>query len=362
MLLSPTCSGMNSTQPRSPQVCIRGAKCAPETHTNRQRWGWECGGAEWSDLGRGRAPWTLCYFHGRWVPLLGPCPLPYNHQRCPAPQAHPESDAGGGGASPAQRSVPTRVPTTQVDATAHVWGPERGAREVGTRAGVLASRVRPEVETKTRSRHPPLYEAGRKGVGGRGQPRTLYGSGEGRAERQGGRANKGGRLCLGTKGSPSHNDCAAAVGDDRRRDPSRSRKKGPSPVPPSPGRVGGVSDPEIHQRKGFPPRDTPHPTGRQTRRDWGLRTTPKVSKATRCRLDWERAGCWRRPAPPGSLGRAPGVQLVSGLTWEQLRSSQPTPTLRGTQKSATLREAQPQPTLPGPTDGRKLGPQKRSWA
>ena len=96
MLQSPTCSGMNSTQPRSPRVCIRGAKCTPETHTNRQRWGWECGGAEWSDLGRGRAPWTLCYFHGRWVPLLGPCPLPYNHQRCPAPQAHPESDAGVG--------------------------------------------------------------------------------------------------------------------------------------------------------------------------------------------------------------------------------------------------------------------------
>lgn len=56
MLLSPTCSGMNSTQPRSPQVCIRGAKCTPETHTDRQRWGWECGGTDWSDLGRGRAP------------------------------------------------------------------------------------------------------------------------------------------------------------------------------------------------------------------------------------------------------------------------------------------------------------------
>ena len=135
---------------------------------------------------------------------------------------------------------------------------------MGTRAGVLASRVRPEVETETCSRHPPLYEAGRKGVGGRGQPRTLSGSGEGRAEK-GGWQTRGGRLCLGTKGSPSHNDCAAAVGDDRRGDCSRSRKKGPSPVPPSPGRVGGVSNPEIHQRNGFPPRDTPHPTGRQTR-------------------------------------------------------------------------------------------------
>ena len=41
-------------------------------------------------------------------------------------------------------------------------------------------------------------------------------------------ANKGGRLCLGTKGSPSHNDCAAAVGDHRRGDPSRSRKKDPA--------------------------------------------------------------------------------------------------------------------------------------
>lgn len=159
------------------------------------------------------------------------------------------------------------------------WDPELGAREVGTQAGVLASRVRPEVERNSQQTTPSTRPAG-SGWGAEGSRPHSQGQVRGE-QRERGVANKGGRLCLGTKGSPSHNDCAAAVGDDRRGDPSRSRKKGPSPAPPSPGRVGGVSDPEIHQRNGFPPRDTPHPTGRQTRRDWGLRTTPKVSKATR---------------------------------------------------------------------------------
>lgn len=145
-------------------------------------------------------------------------------------------------------------------------------------------------------------------------------------------------MCLGTKGSPSHNDCAAAVRDGR-GEPSRrkSRKKAPRPALPPPGRVGGVSDPEIYQRNGLPPKDTPQPCKANPNPErlgaggGGPQDHPhglQGNKMTPGSGGWRReagGGRWRPPAP-GSLGRAPWAHLeVPGSPWEQLSSSHPTP-------------------------------------
>lgn len=65
---------------------------------------------------------------------------------------------------------------------------------------------------------------------------------------------------------------------------------------------------------------------------------------------------WRSPAaPPGSLGRAPGVQLVfPGSPGNSCVLPSPSPPSEGREKALPCgREAQPHPTLPGPEDGRK---------
>lgn len=82
----------------------------------------------------------------------------------------------------------------------HTCGTLGGAREVGTRAGVLASRVRPEVETKTRSRHPnSMRPAGRGGGAEEAAPHSM--GQVRRAERQGGRQTRGAD-CVWEQGIP----------------------------------------------------------------------------------------------------------------------------------------------------------------
>ena len=139
------------------------------------------------------------------------------------------------------------------------------------------------------------------------------------------------------------------------------KQKDPSPAPPSPGRVGGVSDPEIHQRNGFPPRDTPHPRKANPAR-LGAQDHPQGLQGNKMTPGLGESSCWRSPAaPPGSLGRAPGVQLVfPGSPGNSCVLPRPPPPSEGREKALLFgREAQPHPTLPGPEDGRKLGPKAR---
>ena len=132
VLLSPACSGVDSTQPPSPYVpvCIRGAERHPGNPPDRQQWGWGAPQAEAGPLGAERplAPDPLVFPQ----PVDSPRPVPYNHQRRPAPQAHPELDPGEG-ASPTGHPLPQTPADAQQDARG--WDPELGAGGGGRLGG-----------------------------------------------------------------------------------------------------------------------------------------------------------------------------------------------------------------------------------
>lgn len=105
----------------------------------------------------------------------------------------------------------------------------------------LASRVRPEVEAGVGP--PPRPPRAPHHSGGSG-----LGEGASGSQRQA-------RLCLGTKGSPSHSDCAAVEKIGEGRTFQKEERRGNPRRPSHPLlEVGSVNGPDVRQRKGSPQR------------------------------------------------------------------------------------------------------------
>ena len=218
-------------------------------------------------------PRTPCYFHGWWVPpswahapSLTIISVAQHHR-------HTLSQTRGWGGWPIARTMlcpqmPGPRYIRRCNST-HAWDPELGAREVGTQAGVLASRVRPEVERNSQQTPPSTMPAG-----------SGWGAGEGRAEGEGGWQTRGADCVWEQKDPPPAMIVPLQWETTGGETLPEAERKTQALRHPLLGGWGASATLRYTKEMGSLP-ETHLTPGRQTRRDWGLRTTPKVSKATR---------------------------------------------------------------------------------